>query len=1186
MKNLITLIIISSIIEVYIVAYAQVTECGTILPPGVTLEQAQSGDLNLYKRTVFTPPLRLAIHIVRYSNGSGGILQGDLDQKIEDLNSYMAQALFEFYSFTTDYINSDQYANIENMTEANNLRSINSLDCCINIYFVPQSFAFGISSFSDRIQPLTGIQGIIIQNISPATTLPHEMGHYFDLLHTYEAYFGYENIARSGACMNCTYKGDLLCSTNADDYDSNVGSNITSNCQYNPPVIKPDGCGQINYNPLTNNMMITQQKDNCRTTFTQQQEDRMNETLILFRSDLLLNGIFLKNMTASDNSGGMLHIGSQIYNSGKCVTVVDGSYDTGTNNERFSNYQGSGITFKHNNWNSTSSDYFLTRNLSINSDLHQLANFVDMRSGKIEARLEGETIQNKGNFHFLDPWYVKSDGTQPGSYWIPCTEFYEPTGKAGENEKGVFLNQDPTFDPNLPNYSVKVSQTQDISLTTTGNPFGRTHRFYFQNWGGSYVQFQNASALETGVVFTNTNAIAQANLKGTQLSQNSNAYNTNSQRKYVKTDDGYLHSVHESLGQVWYEVSSNNGVNWVIQNNGNPISTSGKQPAIDYHYFYDSYSGDTYHQTVIVWQEQYGSNSKIKVAYFHRVFDTPAGKMEWFDTDDVVTITGTYSTTNCTPVVSYYGSDLKVVFKNGNNGALMCRQGLVNIVTGTYLYGTGPTTLTGTNSNSVNPSIAVNKSGTTTVRLAWEQIQDASNSSIKYAVIVGSQISGAISTISERSGYPLNFCPSISVANNFPVVSWTVGVNSGGIISYRRAVISRGTLWGTYQIAGTDVNFVNNNSATSASEKTVIVWCEGTEGSSYQVNKWMKRTSSTYSTPALLSNSGIQSQVCGGTDYQYMSAMVFKNTSLPYYFLKSTTDFSVENPGEEEGGWINKITETDTIVTFGRCGVAGINGIEFVFNIGDILVGDSIIKFIEVTDTLYYSSLNELNEQTRTENFTLNTGSEFYFTNIYYTVQKSNPDSALTETDAVNFKAELVNASTNQVVGTFDNITYNKNNLEKYASIDYQVDCSGIAAGDYYLRLVTTVTGEAGYSLANIVNDKTTLTKKKYNRVSFSGSEIPVTYSLEQNYPNPFNPTTTIRYQLPKDGMVTLKVYDMLGAEVATLVNEEKVSGKYEINFDASKLASGVYIYRLNVNDPSTSSGQSFVNVKKMVLVK
>jgi len=85
-------------------------------------------------------------------------------------------------------------------------------------------------------------------------------------------------------------------------------------------------------------------------------------------------------------------------------------------------------------------------------------------------------------------------------------------------------------------------------------------------------------------------------------------------------------------------------------------------------------------------------------------------------------------------------------------------------------------------------------------------------------------------------------------------------------------------------------------------------------------------------------------------------------------------------------------------------------------------------------------------------------------------------------------------------------------------------------------------------------------------------------YNLFQNYPNPFNSTTTIKYQLPKSGQVMLKIYDMLGKEVATLVNEQKVAGRYQAIFNASSLASGVYIYRLNVND--------FISVKKMVLLK
>ncbi|NWG28112.1 MAG: T9SS type A sorting domain-containing protein [Ignavibacteriaceae bacterium] len=88
----------------------------------------------------------------------------------------------------------------------------------------------------------------------------------------------------------------------------------------------------------------------------------------------------------------------------------------------------------------------------------------------------------------------------------------------------------------------------------------------------------------------------------------------------------------------------------------------------------------------------------------------------------------------------------------------------------------------------------------------------------------------------------------------------------------------------------------------------------------------------------------------------------------------------------------------------------------------------------------------------------------------------------------------------------------------------------------------------------------------------------PQIYYLSQNYPNPFNPTTKINWQIKNDGLVTIKIFDQLGKEIVTLVNEEKSAGSYETEFDASALASGIYYYRL------TSGG--FVDTKKMILVK
>jgi hypothetical protein len=96
--------------------------------------------------------------------------------------------------------------------------------------------------------------------------------------------------------------------------------------------------------------------------------------------------------------------------------------------------------------------------------------------------------------------------------------------------------------------------------------------------------------------------------------------------------------------------------------------------------------------------------------------------------------------------------------------------------------------------------------------------------------------------------------------------------------------------------------------------------------------------------------------------------------------------------------------------------------------------------------------------------------------------------------------------------------------------------------------------------------------------ISNQGNELPSEYELYQNYPNPFNPTTKIYFSIPKQGLVTLKVYDVLGREVANLVNEVKTAGNYIVDFDASYLASGVYFYKLEVN--------GFSDVKRLVLIK
>ncbi len=115
-------------------------------------------------------------------------------------------------------------------------------------------------------------------------------------------------------------------------------------------------------------------------------------------------------------------------------------------------------------------------------------------------------------------------------------------------------------------------------------------------------------------------------------------------------------------------------------------------------------------------------------------------------------------------------------------------------------------------------------------------------------------------------------------------------------------------------------------------------------------------------------------------------------------------------------------------------------------------------------------------------------------------------------------------------------------------------------------------------------NYKYRLMQKDFNGTYAYSQEIeveislPLEYSLDQNYPNPFNPTTTIRFAIPEDNFVSIKLYDVLGNEVITLVNEQKQAGRFEMLFNASNIASGVYYYQI-------SSG-SFTKTRKLMLMK
>ncbi|MFQ3599625.1 MAG: T9SS type A sorting domain-containing protein, partial [Chloroherpetonaceae bacterium] len=133
-----------------------------------------------------------------------------------------------------------------------------------------------------------------------------------------------------------------------------------------------------------------------------------------------------------------------------------------------------------------------------------------------------------------------------------------------------------------------------------------------------------------------------------------------------------------------------------------------------------------------------------------------------------------------------------------------------------------------------------------------------------------------------------------------------------------------------------------------------------------------------------------------------------------------------------------------------------------------------------------------------------------------------------------------------------------------------------------YSFLDRTASGKVQYRLKQLDFDG----QFEYSPVIEVDAGLPKQFALEQNYPNPFNPTTIINYQLPTASNVSLKIYDVLGKEVVTLVNGRQEAGTYNFNFNASNLASGVYFYRLQASATNGASGSNFVQTKKMMLVK
>ena len=631
-----------------------------------------------------------------------------------------------------------------------------------------------------------------------------------------------------------------------------------------------------------------------------------------------------------------------------------------------------------------------------------------------------------------------------------------------------------------------------------------------------------------------------------------NAFSNNSQRKFVRTPDGTFHLVYESMGCTWYERSTDNGVSWQIMNNGKPLRDNSKNPTI-------AYQGNT---VFIALQFSTG----FKFYWFNN-----AGGFE--AADSIINPGGEVIDyqSDVSPAIEIKSDRLLIVYRNN---------GLKYNFYRWYAAGNGDISfledgsILNSDANSLTPTLAVNKNTSDyNFHLAWGQ----GDNIIRYQKITSSDglrleqsNSYYKSNLAQYSGYTKNYMPTLAILNDdLARIAWVGERNEsgGGEGELNKITIAPPTKKTVFRGINNDYNFWYFGSAvTSASVQSTgdnnyyIVW-SGSGGTSMVSNY------TAFNPVKSLSASGNQVHVASGSTTSNTYAMMFNNTALPYNFTMSNNLASYYQANKENAGGY---------VFCGREGVVTKDTAHFYYTIGDVSVDNTTIQFKEINEQTLFNSNEDILAYLETEPFELNNNSTFLYSVQYGLTE--NASSVFGNDGNVNFKVKLIDAETNQLISMFDDVTYNNENKLPYNSIQYSVNTSGI--GNRTVKLVLSIEDNIGctYSVANLIDASSIMPKAVRQEIGL-GENINVTeYDLSQNYPNPFNPSTTIRYAIPKDGMVTLKIYDILGREIKTLVNEYKTKGLYEVNFDASSLASGMYIYEISSGDYKAS--------KKMTLIK
>lgn len=843
---------------------------------------------------------------------------------------------------------------------------------------------------------------------------------------------------------------------------------------------------------------------------------------------------YLKNIVNNDNGGGSLHIGSLNYTSGEIALKAYGTYNIGTNNERFSDPQDSGIIYKHNNWRETLTDYLLTRNTDLNSGTNQqYAYFQNLFSGTIQNSFAGSGATD--SVEFLDPWYLASNGTQPNTFKTFVSPF-SPTGAYNQSSGGVFLNQGYDV-PGNPYYSVRTSIVKPISGVN----------YFFQNWSSSNATMQQVDSSPSGydqkaVVFTAAGAAVTANYSSTTIANSitipSGTYNVagtltvNSGATLTLSEGTTLRFASGASLVVNGNVAGNGATLTAVSGswNGVTMTSVSNKSLSNVTISYATYPITITSSTNVTVSDVTINNSTFGYDAAIRVY----GSTPTITNTTVTGQSGSYNgvrfaadgggtpsggtMSNCT--IQNCGAGNGVVIQGNSSPTLSGNTIKKNYYHGIYVYydGSGNPAITG---NIIDSNGVVGTTKTYTGLYVKNSTALIQNNTIRY------QANGVFA---ENYASPTSSSGINTTGGNF------VTTSRYGLIAADHSNIYFGTYSPSHEWYHGTCNEIYGNEDYEAVAVTNS-WVVG------QYNWWGAYPLDTLrfykdGTSGVDYSDPLQSQ--GGCPFGNQAKVTASNESGQMQELYATAEEALQ--AENYGGAVSLYAS--------------------------ILDDSSKKEYYEKTAVKLYNLFQK-------------NGSKEVVDILQDYYQKSSNDIVASELLASSYaatgKLAEAKAIAEALIARYPNSETEQRSLLMIASLvgfdrNFKEN-SGTALKQLIKKYGSLVDGPTIAALSN--GDEAILPS---NPKEATQKEVSANTIGMENYPNPFNPTTIIRYTLPVSANVILKVYDMLGREVTTLVNEYKSEGKHEVEFNASHLSSGMYVYRLHAGE--------IVFTKRMMLVK